>query len=157
MTFIENKYTKWYFGIITKAQSEQRQKGGDVYYECHHILPKCMGGTYANKNLVLLTAREHFVCHWLLTKMTRSEMKAKMYYAFSAFHQFKRKTNPLTSFEYQLLVEIKAKLVSERPRSMEERQKLSKSLKGKSKSEATKKKFSDSAKTRALKENCNGK
>ena len=30
--------------IIERAKSENRQKGGDVYYEQHHIIPRCMGG-----------------------------------------------------------------------------------------------------------------
>lgn len=42
-----------------------------VYYESHHILPLCLGGTgkafqWNHENIALLTAREHFLCHWLL-------------------------------------------------------------------------------------------
>jgi hypothetical protein len=39
------------------------------YTEKHHIIPKCMGGTNASKNIVRLTAREHFIAHRLLTRM----------------------------------------------------------------------------------------
>lgn len=39
------------------------------YTECHHILPKSLGGTDDKFNLVDLLAREHFICHLLLTKM----------------------------------------------------------------------------------------
>lgn len=39
------------------------------YYEIHHILPKCLGGDNSDGNLVKLTAREHFIAHWLLVKM----------------------------------------------------------------------------------------
>lgn len=35
------------------------------YYEKHHIILKCMGGDNSLENLVKLTAREHFLCHWL--------------------------------------------------------------------------------------------
>lgn len=38
-------------------------------YERHHIVPKCMGGGDEPENLVLLTIREHFVAHRLLTKI----------------------------------------------------------------------------------------
>ena len=61
-------YQKIYNDIIKKAQDEQRQKG-KIYYESHHILPKCLGGTDQKENLVLLTGREHFICHWLLIKI----------------------------------------------------------------------------------------
>jgi hypothetical protein len=39
-TFLENKYTKWYFSIISNAQS--REVSG--YIEKHHIIPKSLGG-----------------------------------------------------------------------------------------------------------------
>ena len=39
---------------------------GDEYHERHHILPKCMGGTNDEENLIDLFAREHFEAHRLL-------------------------------------------------------------------------------------------
>ena len=39
---------------------------GDEYYEKHHIVPKCLGGTNSRDNLIDLYAREHFVAHRLL-------------------------------------------------------------------------------------------
>lgn len=66
--FRECKYTEWYFAIVNKAKSLNRQKCDD-YFENHHIIPKAMGGKRTKDNMVLLTAREHFICHWLLVKM----------------------------------------------------------------------------------------
>lgn len=40
---------------------------GDEYHERHHIVPKCMGGTNDEENLIDLFAREHFEAHRLLT------------------------------------------------------------------------------------------
>lgn len=40
----------------------------DGYYEKHHIVPKCLGGTDDIENLVLLPARAHFIAHALLHK-----------------------------------------------------------------------------------------
>lgn len=68
-------YSKVYYAIIEKAKRENRRKDGVVYYESHHILPRCLGGTgkysqwRSHPNLVLLTAKEHFLCHRLLCKM----------------------------------------------------------------------------------------
>ncbi len=62
-------YQKIYDAIIEKAKSENRKKGNGTYYESHHIRPKCLGGSDKEYNRVLLTAREHFVCHKLLTKI----------------------------------------------------------------------------------------
>ena len=43
--------------------------------ELHHIIPRCMGGTDDPINLIQLTAREHFLAHYLLTKIYPSEHK----------------------------------------------------------------------------------
>ena len=77
--FIENKYTKWYFQIIEKA----RQTTYSGYTETHHIIPKSLGGSNSFDNLIKLSAREHFVCHLLLTKMVAADKKAKMFYSLS--------------------------------------------------------------------------
>jgi hypothetical protein len=39
---------------------------GDKYHERHHIIPKCMGGTNDEDNLIDLFAKEHFIAHRLL-------------------------------------------------------------------------------------------
>lgn len=58
----------------------------DAYYESHHIQPKSCGGTNEKINLVLLTPREHFLCHLLLPKMMSDPIQAgKMVYAFFRF------------------------------------------------------------------------
>lgn len=77
--FVQNKYTSWYFSLVEKRKSVQRS---ELYTERHHIIPKSMGGGNEKDNLVRLTPREHFVAHWLLTKMCESEThKTKMEYA----------------------------------------------------------------------------
>lgn len=78
MIFIDNKYTFWYFNIINNARS--RETTG--YIEKHHIIPKSCGGNNTKENIVKLTAREHFVCHLLLTKMVDDQFRHKMVYAF---------------------------------------------------------------------------
>lgn len=79
MLFIDNKYTRWYYSIIHRAATRELPVG--VYTEQHHIIPKSLGGLAHQANLAILTGREHFVCHWLLTKMTSDEAKRKMSYA----------------------------------------------------------------------------
>lgn len=58
-------YQKIYNKIINRAQNRILEG----YVEKHHIIPRCMGGTDDADNLVTLTAREHYVCHQLLTKI----------------------------------------------------------------------------------------
>lgn len=40
----------------------------DKYHERHHILPKCLGGTNDEKNLIDLYADEHYIAHELLAQ-----------------------------------------------------------------------------------------
>ena len=45
------------------------------YYEKHHIIPKCLGGTDEKTNLVLLPTKAHFIAHALLHKAYPNEPK----------------------------------------------------------------------------------
>jgi len=69
-----NKYEKWYAAITERA----KHRTIDGYKESHHIIPHSLGGSNDPSNLVDLTAREHFICHWLLTKMYTGEARSKM-------------------------------------------------------------------------------
>ena len=75
---IPNKYTKWYRNIISLSILRSNLNG---YVEKHHILPRSLGGTDDKSNLAILSAREHFMCHLLLTKMLTGINKQKMWYA----------------------------------------------------------------------------
>jgi len=59
-------YKKLYDQIIEKRQKDPINEG---YSEKHHIKPKSLGGSDNLDNLVELSAREHFLCHYLLAKM----------------------------------------------------------------------------------------
>ena len=72
--FLNNKYSKWYCNIVKTASNKNRKKNKIIYYENHHILPKSIFTEYKNLsgnkwNSVLLTPREHYICHLLLFKM----------------------------------------------------------------------------------------
>ena len=75
-----NKYYTWvYNSTINKAIV--RNFGKAHGRERHHIIPRSLGGTNTKSNLVYLTCREHFLCHWLLLKITTGENYHKMLYA----------------------------------------------------------------------------
>ena len=77
--FLENKYTDWYNSLIAKAKTKNlSKKTSDIYLELHHIVPRSINGSNSPDNLVLLSAKEHFVAHKLLTKMTTGIDKRKM-------------------------------------------------------------------------------
>ncbi len=82
--FLDNKYLKWYNSIIEKAHRENRNKDCKaLYFESHHIIPKFCGGNNKKENLILLTAKEHFICHWLLEKFVIAEYTKSAKYAIS--------------------------------------------------------------------------
>jgi hypothetical protein len=91
MIFIDNKYTRVYYQIVERAKA-RIIKG---YTENHHIIPKSLGGNNSKENLVQLTAREHFICHWLLAKMVSS--KKQKYQMWNAISSMLDRENPYQS------------------------------------------------------------
>lgn len=74
-------YKKIHNNIIDKRRALGDPSG---YSELHHIIPKSLGGSDAAINLIRLTAREHFLVHFLLWKMqTEIVAKRKMAKAFN--------------------------------------------------------------------------
>lgn len=59
-------YQKHYNRLIDMAKMRNKPDG---YTERHHVVPRSMGGLEQKSNLVVLTAREHFLAHYLLAKI----------------------------------------------------------------------------------------
>jgi hypothetical protein len=109
-----NKYTKWY-QTITQNGKQERLPG----YERHHIVPRSLGGTDDKENITFITAREHFVCHWLLIKIYPvGEAHWKMLNALRMMRaenpNQKRYNTKITSRVYAKLKEEYALLQSEK-------------------------------------------
>jgi hypothetical protein len=72
-------YKQIYDELIARGKTRATSKKNAIeilgYCECHHIIPKCMGGTNDKTNLVFLSAREHFIAHILLIKIYPSNYK----------------------------------------------------------------------------------
>lgn len=62
-------YQKIYNKLTESRKNRVLEEG--QYYEKHHIVPKCLGGTNDADNLVVLTFREHYMAHLLLSKIHR--------------------------------------------------------------------------------------
>lgn len=100
MLFNNSKYTTWYYNIINNAKSQQRIKTKENYYEQHHIIPKCLNGSNKKNNLVLLTAREHYLCHLLLPRMCiNSQHRYKLSIAILRFKHNKNYSSKLYEIE----------------------------------------------------------
>jgi hypothetical protein len=134
-------YQKIYDSIIHQACLQNRVRNKLSYYEEHHIIPKCLGGSNDKSNLVLLTAREHFICHHLLVRIHPTN--PKLVHAFWLMCNIK---NPYqdryipSSISYQEARELNSKLgVSDSTKD-----KMSKSHMGHSHSLETRKKIASS-------------
>jgi hypothetical protein len=155
--FIDNKYSKYYQAIVNNAKQQQRLKTNG-YYESHHIIPKSLGGSNKKENLVLLTAREHFICHLLLVKMftRKSNQYNKMLHAVILFkgsndYQSRYMNSHLYESIKKDYSEIRRAATKGKSLSKEHRSNISQSLKGHTTSQETKDAISKKASERIRK------
>jgi hypothetical protein len=108
-------YTKIYNQLIERARNRKEERDG--YYERHHIIPKCMGGSDDKDNLVKLTAKEHFVAHKLLVEIYPDNGKLiHSYWRMANNKNDDRREYIVGSREYERLKIKHAKEVSIRQR-----------------------------------------
>ena len=138
MNFIKNKYLVIYHNIIDRARN--RKLSG--YVERHHIIPRSCGGTDYDDNIVELTAREHYICHRLLTKITTEDFLKKMIYAqfmmtasstthdrsfkitARTYQYLKEEFNKINPFKNKQFIDESVKRHTGSKRSLETREKL---------------------------------
>jgi hypothetical protein len=146
MNFINNKYLNIYYSIINNAKLRKKING---YTEKHHIIPRSLGGSNDLDNLVPLTAKEHFVCHRLLVRITKGKNQAKMIFALGSMMnryntEMKRYVPNGKTYEYLRKQLSKAhKTIGRTPEHIES---IKKAHTGKIVSEETKKRMSESIK-----------
>jgi hypothetical protein len=58
-----------------KLISRSKNRVLEGYYEKHHIIPRCLGGSDNKNNIVNLTPEEHYVAHQLLVKIYPNNAK----------------------------------------------------------------------------------
>ena len=111
--FKENKYSRIYYTIVERAKSRKIQD----YTESHHILPKSVGGDNSPHNLVELTAREHYICHLLLTKFTEGTTYQKMSYALHRITN-KKENQIKSSRTYEMIRKAHSKMLSKKTKGV---------------------------------------
>lgn len=76
----------------------------NCYSEWHHIHPRSLGGGDEDSNLVELTYREHYLAHWLLTKIYKEGFgRCAMLYAFQLMGSSGRVTS---SWQYDIAKKV---------------------------------------------------
>lgn len=132
-----------YQKIYNKLVSKDMQTD---YIEVHHIVPKCMGGTDEQSNLVKLTTKAHFLAHLLLCKIYPENIKLK--FAFNMMSRVsKHNKRKLTATQYALVKRENSKalsvLHSTRVRTHSENKNRADALRGTTKTEESKKRMSE--------------
>jgi hypothetical protein len=69
-----------YEQVYSRIVERGKQRILEGYGENHHIVPKCLGGADTQDNIVRLTAREHYLVHYLLQLLHPTNRKLR--YAF---------------------------------------------------------------------------
>lgn len=130
-----------YKSIHNKIINRAKNRVLEGYKEIHHIIPRCLGGTNDDDNLVSLTAKEHFIIHRLLTKIYDDP---KINHAFAMMSITRTNPNKNMVVDYIITSKTyeKAKMIlaeARRGQSLSEKtkQKISESLKGRKFSEST--------------------
>jgi len=130
-------YEKVYNSLVEKAKKENRVKTKATYYEAHHIIPKCLGGTgyyyeaKAHANIVLLTAKEHFLAHRLLCKMYPGNQR--LFYALWRMCNMQTKLRQQHKPSARVYEEVRlgiSEMKKNSTRSLETREKISKTMSG---------------------------
>lgn len=135
-------YKRIYSAIIKNRLSNPLPES--EYGQKHHILPKSLYPDKKNdpKNIVKLSYREHYVCHWLLTKIYPCK---EMTYAFYLMNCYQNKMY-INSHAFQMSRKAFNEINRGKRLSDETKTKMSEAKKGKHLSEETKKKLSEASK-----------
>jgi hypothetical protein len=144
-------YKKAYDSICERGQT--REIVG--YIEKHHIVMRSHGGSDDASNITHLTAREHFIAHWLLARMYPTDYRAQAAFKMMADVRYRNRYTPSSravaeareraaklSSEAQkgkkiprAQVEKMIKTITGRKHSVETKSKIQKSLIGRSRPE----------------------
>lgn len=106
-------YEKNYYDYINYVKTLNRKRGDGNYYELHHIKPKSIFPELKKdkSNLVLLTAREHFLAHYLLCKIySNGPNYYKMLCAFQRMTKNTSKVGNLLYMNSRLFEKMKIEL-----------------------------------------------
>ena len=82
---MSNKYQTIYIKLMAKGMERKEGRARHKqFYDAHHIIPRSMNGNDDADNLVLLTRKEHYLAHLLLTRIVKNTNLSKAYLALNA-------------------------------------------------------------------------
>lgn len=101
---------QWHYDKLIETRKQRKRVKGQ-YYENHHIIMRSMSGDNSEQNLVHLTAREHFLAHWLLWRIHRNRSSAFAFFTMRRTCKYQERV--FSSRGYQEAMEAVSKMMSE--------------------------------------------
>ena len=89
-----------------------KEQNVEGYSEVHHIVPRSMGGTNDKNNLIRLTARQHFIAHWMLWKAYGGKMTMAFHAMVYRYNKKIKRYTKVNSRTHSKLIEEHASLIS---------------------------------------------
>ena len=112
-----------------------RGQSVDGYAEVHHIVPRSLGGSDDADNLIRLTARQHFIAHWMLARALGGSASRAFFMMsnFGKYGQVNSTTYQIARQEYAEIARIQFRgrvmpPVSDETREKQRQAKLGKKL-----------------------------
>lgn len=81
--------SKHHYSRYSRFINSLRGQSVDGYAEVHHIVPRSLGGSDGAENLIQLTARQHYVAHWMLARALGGSA-ARAFFMMSNFGKYGR-------------------------------------------------------------------
>ena len=76
-----------HYNRYTRFIGSLRGQSVDGYAEVHHIVPRSLGGSDDADNLIRLTARQHYIAHWMLARAIGGSA-ARAFFMMSNFGKY---------------------------------------------------------------------
>ena len=144
-------YQLIYNNLIQAAQLRPDIEILNGYTETHHIIPRSIGGGDVSDNLVKLTAREHFIAHWLLWKIFKNtEHEIKMMYAFNMMRTNRYERRYYNSHAFDVVRKSAIEAQKGKKLSEEHKLKIGQASKGRKHSPETRAKMSEKQKIASI-------
>lgn len=144
-----------HYSRYTRFIDSLRGQSVDGYAEVHHIVPRSLGGSDDADNLIQLTARQHFIAHWMLARAMGGSA-ARAFFMMSNFGKYGQVNSATYEIARQEYAEQVSKQLKKRPNvplfTDSHREKLRQAKLGRKLSDETKRKVGEAQRGRKLSE-----
>ena len=144
-----------HYNRYTRFIGSLRVRSVDGYAEVHHIVPRSLGGSDDADNLIRLTARQHFIAHWMLARAIGGSA-ARAFFMMSNFGKYGRVNSTTYAMARQEYAEQVSQQLKQCPNvplfTDAHREKLRQAKLGRKLSEETKRKVGEAQRGRKLSE-----